>query len=132
MNVRSPIRLSFFLALAGVDAVNAGTVIANKGLTLDAGNVKAVYNGELLSKSGQRLVPVDNLAEQSQFLSKVLDVDVTSYQNHWTRQSFVNGLSPPAIDNGDAEVIRFVEQNPGGVGYIGGAAPAEVKTVMTY
>ncbi len=132
MNTRSVLRLVLLSVSWMTGAANAGTVIANSGLALDAADVRAIYNGDMQSKGGVRIVAVDNLADQERFLARIIGSDPTTYQNHWTSKSLREGLSPPVIDSTDAEVIVFVRKTPGGVGYISGAAPAGVIVVMTY
>ncbi len=132
MKFRTSLSALFFLGICTSGAAVAGTVIANPNLALEAGDIKQIYTGDMQSMGGVHITPVDNLAEQENFLSKVVGADSTKYQNHWTKKSFREGLNPPTIDGTDAEVISFVRQTPGAVGYISGAAPAGVKAVMTY
>lgn len=133
MITRPAVVSALILSLASASGIaSAGTVIANSGLSIEAGDVRQIYGGEMQAKNGVHLIPVENLAEQPNFLDKVIKMDSTKYQNHWTKKSFREGLNPPSVDNTDAEVINFVKSTPGGVGYISGPAPAGVKSVMTY
>jgi len=77
-------------------------------------------------------VPVDNAAAQSDFLAKVMKMDATKYQTAWTKKSFRDGLTAPAVKATDAEVVEFVKHSPGAIGYITGEAPNGVSVVTKY
>jgi hypothetical protein len=132
--MKSRIALATLIAGLAVASphVSAGTVISSDDVTLNADDVKQLYNGDMQSKGSTRLTAVDNSAEQANFLAKVMGTDASKYQNHWTKKSFREGLNPPNVSGTDAEVIKFVKQTPGGVGYISGTAPAGVKVVESY
>jgi hypothetical protein len=40
------------------------------------------------------------------------------YNNIWTKKSFREGLTPPAVKSSDIKVIEFVKRTPGAVGYV--------------
>jgi len=109
-----------------------GMVIANSSLNLSAGDIKDIYTGEKQLAGSTKLVPVDNAAAQADFLSKVLKMDNTKYQTSWTKKSFRDGLTAPAVKTTDAEVVEFVKRSPGGVGYVSGGAPSGVTVVTKY
>jgi hypothetical protein len=96
----------------------AGEVIAHDSVTLDADEVRDVFLGEKQFSGGLRLVPVDNNAAQTDFLSKVLQTDARKYAARWTKKSFREGLAAPALKGSDAEVIAFVRSTPGAIGYV--------------
>ncbi len=113
-------------------ALADGAVIANPALNLSPGDVKDVYTGEKQLAGSTKIVPVDNAAAQSDFLAKVLKMDSTKYQTAWTKKSFRDGVTAPAVKATDAEVVEFVKHSPGGVGYISDGNPAGVKIVTRY
>jgi hypothetical protein len=55
-----------------------------------------------------------------------MDMSRNKYSSAWTKKSFRDGLTPPAMKSGDAEVIDFVKRNPGAVGYVS-SAPSGVN-----
>jgi len=121
------------LALAASGAALAdGAVICNSGLTIASGDVKDVYTGEKQMAGSTRIVPVDNSAAQADFLSKVLKMEAGKYQTAWTKKSFRDGLSAPAVKSSDAEVIEFVKKTPGAVGYVSSGTPAGVTVVERF
>jgi len=101
-------------------------VISHPGTSITAGDVSDIFLGEKQFAGGTKLVPVDNASLQDSFLSKYLDMAKSKYSSAWTKKSFRDGLTPPAMKSGDAEVIDFVKRNPGTVGYVS-SAPSGVN-----
>jgi hypothetical protein len=118
--------------LLAASAAEAGVVIGHPALHLTVDEVRQLYNGELAIKDGMPLLPVDNAVEQSNFLAHVLGTDTAQYQNRWVLKSFRKAITPPPVNGSDAEVIAYVKHTPGGVGYLRGAAPADVSTIAAY
>lgn len=116
------------LALLLPQLANAAdvVVISHPGTTISAGDVKDVFLGEKQFAGGTKLIPVDNASLQDNFLSKFLDMAKSKYSSAWTKKSFRDGLTPPAMKSGDAEVIDYVKRNPGAVGYVS-SAPSGVN-----
>jgi ABC-type phosphate transport system substrate-binding protein len=106
-------------------------VIANSALTLSADDVRDVFLGEKQIAGGTKLTPMDNASLQAAFLEKVIKADAAKYGTIWTKKGFRDGLNPPTVKSGDAEVIASVKSNPGAVGYVS-SAPAGVKVVQKY
>jgi ABC-type phosphate transport system substrate-binding protein len=133
MNIQHPcltLTLTVGLLLAaGIS--HAGELIANASVTLTADEFKEVFLGDKQLAGGAKLVPVDNAAAQADFLSKVLQSDGTKYAARWTKKSFREGLTAPAVKGSDAEVIAFVKSTPGAVGYVSGASSG-VKVISKY
>ncbi len=97
-------------------------VIANSGTNLSASEVRDVFLGEKQFAGSTKLVPVDNAAQQENFLSKTMQMNSVKYAGIWTKKAFRDGLSAPAMKSSDAEVIQFVKTTPGAVGYVGSSA----------
>jgi hypothetical protein len=116
------------LALSFAQVANAAdvVVISNSGTSISAGEVKDVFLGEKQFAGSTKLVPVDNAALQESFLSKFMNMAGDKYNSMWTKKSFRDGLTPPAVKSGDADVIDFVKKTPGAVGYVS-SAPAGVN-----
>jgi ABC-type phosphate transport system substrate-binding protein len=103
-------------------------VITNPGVTISSEDIKDIYIGEKQFAGSTKLIVVDNASAQGSFLSKFLQIDTAKYNNIWTKKSFRDGLTPPAVKSGDAEVTEFVKRTPGAVGYVS-TAPAGVNIV---
>jgi len=114
--------LSLFQAAYAADVF----VISNSGIIISAGEVKDVFLGEKQFAGGTKLVPVDNAALQASFLSKYMNLAADKYNSMWTKKSFRDGLTPPAVKQSDAEVIEYVKRTPGAVGYVS-SVPAGVN-----
>lgn len=118
---------SLFASVAIADVF----VIANSSVQLTGAEVRDVFVGDKQLAGGVKLIPVDNANAQSQFLAKVMKVDVTKYESIWTKKSFRDGLVPPAMKSGDAEVLEYVKKTAGAVGYVG-SAPNGVTVVQKF
>lgn len=112
----------------------AGEVIAHPFVNLSIDDIRNVFLGEKQLEGSLKLVPVGNLAVQSEFLAKVLQTDERKYQARWLRKTFREGLAPPPVKGSDAEVIAFVRSTPGAVGYVSnlGAATGGVKVLESF
>jgi hypothetical protein len=119
------------LALASAARAGDLYVIANSGTTVSPEEVRDVFLGEKQFAGSVKLIPVDNAAAQDAFLAKVMKMEAGKYTSSWTKKSFRDGVSPPAIKGGDAETIEFVKHTPGAVGYVG-TSPAGVSVVSKF
>ncbi len=118
---------SLFASVAIADVF----VIANSSVQLTGAEVRDVFVGNKQLAGAVKLVPVDNANVQSQFLANVMKVDVAKYGSIWIKKSFRDGLIPPAMKSGDAEVLEYVKKTAGAVGYVG-SAPNGVKVVQKF
>ena len=121
------------LLTLGASAALAGDVfvITHSGLALQAGDVRDVFVGDKQIEGAVKLVPIDNLSAQKEFLEKVIKVDSAKYSAIWAKKGFRDGLNPPTVKSSDAEVIAAVRSTPGAVGYVS-KAPADMKVVHKY
>jgi hypothetical protein len=55
-------------------------------------------------------------------------MEAAKYTSSWTKKSFRDGVSPPAVKGSDADTIEFVKQTAGAVGYVS-TSPAGVTLV---
>lgn len=106
-------------------------VIGNNALNLSGADVRDVFLGDKQMADGVKLVPIDNAALQGEFLGKVVKVDAAKYGTIWAKKGFRDGLNPPPVKSGDAEVIAAVKATPGGVGYVS-SKPAALKVLQKY
>jgi ABC-type phosphate transport system substrate-binding protein len=116
---------------ASAAAVAEVVVIANPATQVTAADVVDIFTGEKQFAGSAKLIPVDNGPMQEHFLSQVLKLDSAKYSSKWAKKSFRDGLNPPPVKSGDAEVIEFVKRTPGAVGYVG-SSPAGVTVVQKY
>ena len=126
--------LRLLLAGVGLAAVCASAsaqlvAITHPALTLSSEDVRDVFLGDKQLAGSTKLVPIDNASAQEEFLAKIVRLDAAKYATAWTKKSFRDGLSPPAVKATDAEVVDFVARTAGAVGYIKTAPPAGVRAV---
>ena len=107
-------------------------VICNSGVTLAPADVRDVFMGEKQFAGPVKLLPADNGAIQSMFLSKVLKMEPGKYSVAWTKKSFREGVNPPPVKGSDAEAVEYVKRTPGACSYVATQPPPGVVTVATY
>ena len=110
----------------------AGEVIAHPSVNLSPDEVRDVFLGEKQLAGDLRLIPVDNSAIQAEFLAKVLQTDAKKYAARWTKKTFREGITAPAVKGSDAEVTAYVRGTPGAIGYVGGPPPEGVKRLEKF
>jgi ABC-type phosphate transport system substrate-binding protein len=98
-------------------------VVANRPLSLSAEDLKEIFLGEVQFVGGARVAPVDTGSAQALFLERVLKMSAARYSSWWTKKSFRDGQNPPPSRATDAQVLAFVKETPGAIGYVG--APPE-------
>jgi hypothetical protein len=106
-------------------------VVCHAGVTLAAADVRDVFLGEVQFFDAVRLLPVDNLTAEPDFLDKVLRMNAAKYATTWAKKSFRDGINPPAALANDAAVLDFIRRTPGGCGYLR-LAPSEGVTVIAH
>ncbi len=116
------------VALASTARAGDLYVIANSGTTVSPSDVREIFLGEKQFVGNVKLIPVDNASSQEQFLAKVMKMESARYTSSWTKKSFRDGVSPPAVKGSDADTIEFVKQTAGAVGYVN-TSPAGVNVV---
>lgn len=112
-------------------SANAGdiVVISHPGTTTSAAEVRDIFIGDKQFAGNVKLIVVDNASVQNSFLSKFMKMDTGKYNGIWTKKSFRDGLIPPAVKSGDAEVIAYVKQTSGAIGYVS-STPTGVNVVQ--
>lgn len=119
------------LLLLAAQGANAGdiVIISNPEISVSADEVRDIFLGEKQFAGSAKLVVIDNAALQGNFLSQVMHMDAAKYNGIWTKKSFRDGLTPPAVKSGDAEVIEYIKRTPGAIGYVS-TRPAGVKVIQ--
>ena len=94
-------------------------VIAHPGVTLaDEAELREVFKGEKQFAGSLKLVPVENMAAQTDFLEKVIEMRPDKYAALWVKKSFRGNATVPPTKSNDADVIKFVKNTPGAIGYV--------------
>lgn len=84
--------------------------------------------------NGETVEPVDLPADatvRARFSDTVLGRDVNAIKSYWQRQIFSGRSTPPPERDSEAEVIDFVRNNAGAIGYVsaGASLPSGVKRI---
>lgn len=123
------------LASAGVARPNAdalpvatetGFVIvvnaANPVQTLTSDEVSRFFLKKVSTwADGRAVAPVDREAESATrcaFTEIILHRKPAAVRAYWQQRIFSGRDIPPPVRNSDAEVLRFVAENPGAIGYV--------------
>lgn len=93
-------------------------IVAHPSVSLTPDALQDVFTGEKQFAGSQKLLLVDNAGAQKDFLDKVVKLDAKKYNSLWVKKSFRDGLAIPPVKGGDADVLAFVKNNPGAVGYV--------------
>lgn len=82
---------------------------------------------------GTAVVAVDQTDKSTvreRFTQEVHGKSVAAVKSYWQQQIFSGRDVPPVEKSSDAQVVAFVKQNPGAVGYVGeGADTAGVRVI---
>ncbi|MEO8343211.1 MAG: hypothetical protein ABI536_05275 [Gallionella sp.] len=119
----------FLSALVAANAAGSVVVISNSGIAVSPDEIRDIFLGEKQFAGGAKLVVIDNAALQGDFLSQVMHMDTAKYNGIWTKKSFRDGLTPPVVKSGNAEVIEYIKRTPGAIGYVS-TVPAGVKVIQ--
>jgi ABC-type phosphate transport system substrate-binding protein len=106
-------------------------IVAQPSLTLSADEVRDAFLGDKQMAGGTRIVPLDNAAQQKDFLERVLKLDPAKYNAIWVKKGFRDGLNAPSVKTSDADVIAAVKANPGAIGYVS-SPPKDLKVLGKY
>ena len=91
---------TFSLLLSAIGSATVADdlyLACHEGVLLPAADVRDVFLGEKQFLNTIRLVPVDNIAAQPEFLEKVLKMNGIKYATTWAKKSFRDGINPPAM-----------------------------------
>ena len=103
-------------------------VISNDAVAMTREDLKEVFLGEAQFFGSIKLQPIDNAGAQAEFLATVLKMTGPKYVASWTKKAFRDGLNAPPLKATDADVLLFVKNNPGAIGYVT-SAPQGVHVV---
>ena len=107
-------------------------VIAHPSVKLTLSEIRDVYLGEKQFSGLIKLVPVDNTAVQRDFLARAIHMDPGKYASLWIKKGFRGGLAAPPIKSGNAEVIIFVKNTVGAIGYVSTPPNSGVQLLFKY
>lgn len=83
--------------------------------------VKGVFTGEIKSLKGMEELIVclqEDKKAHEEFLQQYLEMTPSQFEQAWQRLIFTGKAMEPETLSDAAEVIEFVQENPGAIGYI--------------
>lgn len=121
MGLRKLLPLAWLLASGPTLASNI-VVIGNANLSkLDAGTVQKVFTGKAIEVGGVAVTAVNANSGSNvrgRFLQTFLNQDEEKYTAYWTVRRYIGKGAPPKELATSTEVINFVQNTPGAIGYI--------------
>jgi ABC-type phosphate transport system substrate-binding protein len=118
-------------AIAAFPAETSVKLIANNSVRVKSLPKKSVADVFLKKttawEGGGAAVPVDNAtaAVRDEFSKFVLGKATAAVKSYWNQQIFSGRNVPPVEKDSDADVVAFVRNTPGAVGYVAAATPAD-------
>lgn len=114
--------LALTLASPSLYAGSGIAIIAHSGTPkLDSTALKKLFMGRLVEVDGVEVIPVNQplgANTRSRFMQSVIGENDEKYVAYWTVRRYIGKGAPPKELNSDAEVISFVQNTPGAIGYI--------------
>jgi ABC-type phosphate transport system substrate-binding protein len=126
MSLKSMILTLIAATLLIPDIVLAGdiVVICNKSVaesTVGKQDLKNIYMGKKTSWNDNKkivFVVQDNSGVNDQFLSTYINKSSAQYSSYWKEKVFTGQGTPPKSFATDKEMIQFVTQTDGAIGYV--------------
>lgn len=121
--MKTTFKLIFTLLACTLSEAHAQNVviIGHAGLgKLNTATVQRIFTGKAIEIDGMHVTAI-NLkpgAIRDRFLQRYLNQDDDKYIAYWTVRRFIGKGIPPKELSSTAEVIDFVQNTPGAIGYI--------------
>jgi ABC-type phosphate transport system substrate-binding protein len=112
--------LLLILALSEAHAQNV-VVIGHPSVgKLQPDTVQRIFTGKAIEVDGMHVTAVNHKPGtlRDRFLQRYLNQDNDKYTAYWTVRRFIGKGIPPKELSSAAEVIDFVQNTPGAIGYI--------------
>ena len=129
---------AILLSFSGTEAFAEVTVIANKNISetsLSNSEIKNISLGNIVKWPDNTPVHFVTLEGDihRDFLKTYLKRSTSQYKNHWRKMVFTGKGCKPKCFKTEAELIQYVSQTNGAIGYIGrGTGTKDVKILEVY
>lgn len=104
-------------------------IIANKSITVDsvtAAEAKKIFLGKKKSISGGGTIKLADLpignATRKKFYRSIVNKKEKQLKAYWAKITFTGKGYPPRIFDSDTEVMNWVAETTGAIGYVSGAS----------
>jgi ABC-type phosphate transport system substrate-binding protein len=121
--IRTLTFLALLLAIVSIGFSAEIYIIANKSVpdqALEKESIERIYLGKKSQWSnGAKIIPVvlKSGIVHTSFVKKFLDRDVSQFSTFWKQAVFTGRGLPPKSFESEAELIEFVSNTPGAIGY---------------
>ncbi len=134
----------FFLAIVGMCFSSSGIasaddviVIGNRSVpvsTLNPREVKMIYLGKMKTwDNGHKVffakLGDDNISER--FLKHYVKKNPSIYSKFWKKQVFTGGGKPPIEFKKEKDLVKYVSETAGAVGYIGSKSYTDSVKILS-
>ncbi len=88
---------------------------------LNARLISRIYTGRVIEIEGVYMMPVNSTQKtdlRNRFLEKYLSQDENEYSAYWTVRRFIGKGTPPKEFASVTDIITYVGETPGAIGYI--------------
>ena len=128
--------LGWLVIAPGWSMADDVTIIVNSSVPVSALSQKDIRNYYLGRKTtwkdGSKIVFVvqKNSEIHDRFLKDYIGKTAAQFDTFWKKQIFTGNGAPPQSFSSDQELVQFVAQTPGALGYVSsGTHTANVKTI---
>lgn len=83
-------------------------------------------------ESGEAVLPIDLVEDspiRAQFSESIHGRKITAIKAYWQKQVFSGRGVPPEEKKSENEVLKYVSENPGAIGYIAASTPIDAYDV---
>ena len=106
-----------------VQAAESIAIIVNEHgplIHISKAEVREIYLGEIRFVEGTRIIPINGPEGpvKESFLYSVIGQSSKSYKLHWSKKVFQEGLSIPPLKTHSTEIIEWVKEQRGAIGYV--------------
>ena len=97
--------------------------------------ISRIYTGKVIEIEGASVIPVNSTQTTSlrnRFLEKYLSQNENEYSAYWTVRRFIGKGTPPKEFASVTDIITYVAETPGAIGYIDTdliSVPSSVKII---
>lgn len=125
--------LSFILVFAGTLLAGDFVVIGNKslsGVSFEKATVGNIFLGKVSRHNGAKVVAVtlNEGAVHESFLTEIVAKSGAQFRAYWNQMVFTGKGTPPVSFTSDKEVVKFVSENEGAIGYV--ASGTDIASVV--
>ena len=126
MNLRLMIAglMAIMLVIPGMATAGDIIIIGNKSVAeskLDKGDLKKIYLGNKTTWSDNKkivFVTQDDTTISDEFLKEYVNKSASQFSSYWKAKVFSGKGTPPKSFASDSELVQYIAQTDGAVGYV--------------